>query len=63
MEGTYDLPNKYPYFFVTTDLNRMGFSPQCRSLGIVLYFLKAYPDWYTILKAIDAESPIVIFIG
>ena len=25
MEGTYDLPNKNPYFFVTTKPNRMGF--------------------------------------
>ena len=26
MEGSYDRPNKNPYFFVTTEPNRMGFS-------------------------------------
>ena len=31
MEGTnYDIPNKNPNFFVTTEPNRMGFSPKCR---------------------------------
>ena len=30
MEGTYDIPNKNPHFFVTTEPNRMGFSPKYR---------------------------------
>ena len=33
-------------------------------IGHSLYNPEAYPDWFTILKAIDAESPIiVIFFG
>ena len=30
MEGTYDIPNKNPHFFVTTEPNQMGFLPKCR---------------------------------
>ena len=32
MEGTYDISLKksLDYFFVTTESNRMGFSPKCR---------------------------------
>ena len=30
MEGNYDISNKNPHFFVTTELNRMGFLPKCR---------------------------------
>ena len=30
MEGTHDKHNKNPYFFVTTEPNRMGFSAECR---------------------------------
>ena len=30
MEGTYDKPNKNPYFFVTTEPNRIVVSPKCR---------------------------------
>ena len=30
MESTYDKYNKNPYFFVTTEPNRMEFSPKCR---------------------------------
>ena len=32
IEGTYmyDIPNKNPNFFVTTEPNRIGFSPKCR---------------------------------
>ena len=30
MEGTSDIHNKNPYFFVTTEPNRMGFSLKCR---------------------------------
>ena len=29
-ERDYDILNKYLYFFVTTEPNRMGFSPKCR---------------------------------
>ena len=29
-EGTYDMPYKNPYFFVTPEPNRMGFSLRCR---------------------------------
>ena len=36
MEGTSDMLYKNPYFFVTTEPNRMGFSPRCRYLVIVL---------------------------
>ena len=30
MEGTYDIPNKNPDFFVTIEPTLMGFSPKCR---------------------------------
>ena len=40
MEGTYDIPNKNPHFFVTTEPNRMGFSPKCRQLVICVIILK-----------------------
>ena len=29
IEGIYDMPYKNPYFFVTTEPNRMAFSPGC----------------------------------
>ena len=28
MEGTYDIPNKNPHLFVTTEPNRMGVLPK-----------------------------------
>ena len=43
MEGTYGMPCKNPYFFATTEPNRMEFSPRCRYLVIVLN-PKAYLD-------------------
>ena len=37
MEGTYDIPTKNPYIFVTTEPYWMGFSPKCRKLVLFLY--------------------------
>ena len=35
MEGTYDMPYKNPYFFVTTEPNQMGVLLRCRYLVVV----------------------------
>ena len=63
MESTYGKPNINPYFFVTTEPNRMGFFAEMQIISdsFIILIPKAYSDWFTILKAIDAESPIVIF--
>ena len=45
---------------MTTEPNWMGFSPRCRD-NYTGYNPKPYLDQCTILKAIDAKSPIVIF--
>ena len=33
MEGTDEIPNKNPLFFVTSELNRMGFLPKYNPKG------------------------------
>ena len=40
MEGTYDKHNKYPYFFVTTEPNRKGFSPIMQIISYSFIILK-----------------------
>ena len=44
MEGTYDIPNKNPHFFVTTEPNQMGFfaKRQIISYDMFIILKKAY---------------------
>ena len=64
MEGTYDMPYKNPYFFVTTEPNWMGVFAEKQIISHNFIILKAYTDQFTISKdtCIDAES-LVIFFG
>ena len=39
MEGTYDMPYKIPYFFVTTELNRMFFFAEMQIISYNLIIL------------------------
>ena len=63
LDGKHDKHNKNSYFFATTEPNRMGFSAKCRFLVIILKNPKVYLDRFIILKVIDAESLVSIFIG
>ena len=50
MEGTYDIPNKNPQLFVTTEPNRMGFSVKFfTEMQIISYI-------FIILKHIQVSS-------
>ena len=40
MEGTYDIPNKNPHFFVTTEPNRMGFFAEVQIVSYISIILK-----------------------
>ena len=40
MEGTYDVPNTNPHFFVTTQLNRMGFFAELQIICYNVIILK-----------------------
>ena len=40
MEGTYDMPYKNPYFFVTTEPNRMGFFAEMQIISYSIIILK-----------------------
>ena len=53
------MPYKNPYFFVTTEPNRVGFLLE---MQIISYsFVKAFQDQLTCSKDTDTESLIIIF--
>ena len=46
-----------------TELNRMGFSPEMQIIGYSFIILKHIQIDFQFWKLLNAESPIVIFLG
>ena len=42
IEGTYDIPNRNPYFFVTTEPNQVGFFAEMQIIRTSVRILQAY---------------------
>ena len=61
MEGTYDIPYRNPYIFVTTEPNRMGF---CAEVQAINYQFKPYSDYFNNFESFwcwKSNSIIIIF--
>ena len=63
IEGTYDIPKRSPYFFVTTEPNQVGFFAEMQMIRTSVRILRHIQINLTISKAIDAESLTVIIFG